>query len=139
MDLAPKSVAAAIINEAGRLLVTRRAPGQSLEGYWEFPGGKLEGDETPQHCIIRELAEELNVSVTAGEVIAESIYSYPDGAINLIAVEAQIVSGSIALMVHDAYEWLEPRELLTIELAPADIPIAHEIIRRDAAASVPSG
>ena len=85
---------------------------------------------------MRELAEELNLSVLAGDVIAESVFRYPGGAINLIAVETQIVDGSISLTVHDAFDWLTPTALLAIGLAPADIPIAHEIIRRAAAAAV---
>lgn len=135
MEVQPKPVAAAIVMEAGRVLVTRRAPGQNVAGCWEFSGGKLEGDETPQHCIVRELAEELSLSVLAGDVIAESVFRYPGGAINLIAVETQIVDGSISLTAHDAFDWLEPPDLLAIELAPADIPIAREIIRCEAIAT----
>lgn len=136
MNIDPNPVAAAIVTESGHVLVTRRAPGQKLAGFWEFPGGKVEHDETPQGCIVRELGEELSLTVIAGEIIAESVFTYPDGAINLIAVETQIVGGSIALTVHDAFEWHKPADLLDIQLAPADIPIAHEIIRREAAATI---
>jgi 8-oxo-dGTP diphosphatase len=52
-----KLVAAAIAFYEQRILVARRARGQHLEGLWEFPGGKLEGEESPQHCVVRELAE----------------------------------------------------------------------------------
>lgn len=67
--------------------MTRRAPGEKLEGYWEFPGGKLEPGEDPQACIVRELIEELGVESAAGEVITEAAYEYPGGVINLIAVQ----------------------------------------------------
>jgi 8-oxo-dGTP diphosphatase len=72
-----KKVAAAIILRSGRVLVTRRGPTENLAGCWEFPGGKLESDETPQECIIRELQEELGLSAIAKEIIAESVYTYP--------------------------------------------------------------
>ena len=71
-----KQVAAAIIFNKGKILVTRRAPGENLAGYWEFPGGKLEGSETPQECILRELREELGLHATAGDVLASSVYAY---------------------------------------------------------------
>src|SRR5687768_107939 len=83
-----KPVAAAIVVQGGRILVARRAPGQHLEGLWEFPGGKLEGDETPQQCVVRELAEELAIAVVPDEILTESLHVYPGGAINLIAVIA---------------------------------------------------
>lgn len=127
---APKAVAAAIIMDRGRLLVARRGPGQHLADLWEFPGGKLEGDETPQACIVRELREELCVTVTTTDIITESLYKYPGGAINLIAVQTHLENGPICLTVHDAYEWVDPAELLNIDLAPADVPIAREVIRR---------
>lgn len=56
-----KKVAAAIVHLDGKILITRRAPGEKLAGMWEFPGGKIEHEETPQECIIRELREELGV------------------------------------------------------------------------------
>lgn len=125
-----KVVAAAIIRREGRILVARRAVGQSLAGMWEFPGGKLEPTETPQTCIVRELREELGVEATAGEVVAESVFEYPGGVIRLIGVEVELETCDFRLTVHDAFEWFEPAQLLTIALAPADVPIAEELIRR---------
>ena len=125
-----KQVAAAIISRNGRILVTRRAPGERLAGYWEFPGGKIEMSESPQECIVRELLEELSLNATAGEIIARSIYEYTEGAIELIAIECKVKEPQIKLTVHDAYDFLEPTNLLRIKLAPADIEIAGEVIRR---------
>ncbi len=125
-----KQVAAAIAVRDNRVLVTRRAPGQKLEGYWEFPGGKLEECESPQECIVRELLEELSIEAEAGEIIAESIYEYSGGAINLIGVSVLLLSQDIRLSVHDSYEWVLPSELLDMNLAPADVAIAEELVRR---------
>src|SRR5690242_15245823 len=107
-----KHVAAAIAFKDGRVLVTRRAAGEELEGYWEFPGGKLEPGENPQACIVRELTEELGVECTAGEVITEAAYEYPGGAINLIAVRVSLLADAFTLTVHDTFDWVEPSELL---------------------------
>ena len=125
-----KLVAAGIAAQNGRVLVTRRAQGQNLAGMWEFPGGKLEGNETVQSCIVREIREELGVEATAGDVIAESIYEYPGGMIKLIGVAIELLSRDIQLTVHDAFDWLEPAQLLLLDLAPADIPIVEELVRR---------
>jgi 8-oxo-dGTP diphosphatase len=125
-----KQVAAAVVFHKGRVLVARRAPGQNLAGLWEFPGGKLEFGETPQSCIARELIEELSLRIEPREVLAESLFEYPGGAINLVGVLADAAQPDVTLTVHDAVQWLAPHELLAIDLAPADIPIAAEIGRR---------
>ena len=132
-----KQVAAAIIFNKGKILVTRRAPGEKLAGYWEFPGGKLEGNETPQECIVRELREELGLHAAAGGVIASSVYEYTGGAIELIAVECAVQNYEIGLTVHDAYEYVQPEALLDIRLAPADIDIAKKIVKRSSLATDP--
>ncbi len=122
-----KEVAAAIAMSEGKVLVTRRAAGQKLAGYWEFPGGKLEPGEDVQTCIERELQEELGVSSTAGEVLTISDYSYPGGAISLIAIKVSLHSSDFTLTVHDKYAWKAPGELLELNLSPADIPIAEKL------------
>ncbi|HBP6464267.1 TPA: NUDIX domain-containing protein [Pseudomonas aeruginosa] len=96
---------------------------------WEFPGGKLEADETPQACIVRELREELGVESKAGDILTTSLYTYPGGAIELVAVVVSLRSTALKLQVHDLAKWVLPHELLSYDLAPADIPIAEEIIR----------
>jgi 8-oxo-dGTP diphosphatase len=122
-----KQVAAAIAREGDRVLVARRAPGQHLAGYWEFPGGKLEDGETAQTCIVRELREELGVECHARDVIAESVHEYAGGAINLIAIAVDLTETRFSLTVHDEARYVTLPELLTIELAPADIPIARQL------------
>lgn len=125
-----KKVAAAVAIQDGKVLVTRRAPGEKLAGMWEFPGGKLEPDESVQQCIVRELSEELGVVATAGKVVTETVYAYEGGTIHLIAVEVILLDTRLRLSVHDAFKWVPPEGLLEMDLAPADIPIAEEIIRR---------
>lgn len=124
-----KQVAAAIAYLGDRVLVTRRAQGEQLAGFWEFPGGKIEPGETPARCIVRELEEELGVRSIAGGVITQSVHTYPGGAINLIAIAVELLDSDFRLSVHDAAEFVMPAELLSLDLAPADIPIAKELIR----------
>jgi len=125
-----KPVAAAVIHLDGKVLITRRAPGEKLAGMWEFPGGKLEHEETPQECITRELREELGVESVAGEILTSTTYIYPGGTIELIAIMVTLQSTQFTLQVHDLFEWVQPQKLLQYDLAPADIPIAEEIIRK---------
>ncbi len=123
----PQDVAAAIILRHGRVLVTRRAPGQKMAGYWEFPGGKLEPEESVQTCIERELAEELALECVAGRVLVTNRHTYPGGTINLIGVEVQLVSEAWQLRVHDEARWVEGAELMGLQLAPADVAIAEVV------------
>lgn len=123
-----KNVAAAIIRENNNILITRRATGENLAGYWEFPGGKQEKNETIQQCLERELKEELNIIARCTTVLTKSHYKYAGGAINLIAIDTEIIKGNIFLSVHDRYEWVQIIDLLKYKLAPADIPIAKWLI-----------
>ena len=123
-----KTVTAAIIVEEGKILIARRAPGEKLAGMWEFPGGKVEGEETLVDCLTRELREELGVSVSVGPIVAESVYEYPHGSIRLIALRTRILAGTLSLTVHDQVDWVAPDNLLRYQLAPADIPIAIDIL-----------
>ncbi|TNH19976.1 (deoxy)nucleoside triphosphate pyrophosphohydrolase [Halomonas sp. BL6] len=122
-----KNVAAALAIANGQIMLTRRAPGQQLEGFWEFPGGKVEPGETVYQCIEREIKEELNLTCVAERIFQESVYEYPGGAINLIGVLVT-VTGEPVLHVHDSLTWAPLTDLLNYKLAPADIPIAKELI-----------
>ena len=119
-----KVVTAAIIQEQGRFFVARRGPGEKLAGLWEFPGGKVEPGETLQECLKREIAEELGVEAIVGDVVTESHYKYEHGEILLVALQTELKGNDIKLSVHDQEDWLLPEQILALELAPADIPIA---------------
>lgn len=126
-----KLVTAAIIIINNHVLLTRRKKGQKLEGYWEFPGGKIEKNETPQSCLERELYEELNVKAKAGKTIAESVYEYSHGSIKLIGIETILLSDQLKLSVHDKAKWVLLKDVTNFNLAPADIPIAKILTKRD--------
>ena len=122
-----KEVSAAIIIEDGKVLLARRAKGEKLAGYWEFPGGKREEDETIDECLVREIREELSLDI---EVVGEfdtSDYEYPGGQIRLIGLLAEIQNGVISKTVHDLVEWIDICSVLDYQLAPADIPLAEKL------------
>ena len=124
-----KNVAAAVAFRNNRILLARRAPGQELAGYWEFPGGKLESGETLGECIEREMDEEFGIQVKAGDVLADSVFHYPGGAIHLFAIEVEMVLGVPQLRVHDAIEWVELSKIEGVTLCPADIDIAAKLTK----------
>lgn len=123
-----KLVTAAIIRDGENILVVRRGQGETLAGFWEFPGGKVELPETLQECLERELFEELDIATKVTNVVAVSDYKYENGAIKLVALEAEILHGEIKLSVHDKLRWLTPNEIVELKLAPADIPIAQALL-----------
>ena len=117
-------VAAAVIGRNGTVMVARRAKGQHLEQKWEFPGGKIEENESPQECLHRELREEFGITVEVGEYIGESVFSYPEKRVRLLAYHVKLLAGDIVLTVHDMINWVKIQDLFTVDLAEADIPIA---------------
>lgn len=121
-------VAAAVIRHEGRILLARRAPGKKLAGLWEFPGGKLEKDETPEECLCREIREELGLDVNVGREIARVVHAYEFGTVELIALACTCDEPLICESTdHDRWEWVEPTRLLDYELTPPDVPIAKRL------------
>ena len=125
-----KKVSAAVVIKNQKVLLTRRSPNDNLAGYWEFPGGKVESNETPQQCLKRELEEELGINSIPGDILCESVYEYDHGEFKIIAILTDLASEDFDLKIHDKLEWVDIRELLNYELLQADIPIAEKIISK---------
>jgi 8-oxo-dGTP diphosphatase len=124
------TVAAGLFIEGSKILIAKRAEGQSLAGFWEFPGGKQEAGETILQCLEREIREEFGVACAARRVVCETVHEYERGAIRLIGIAADFVERGIALSVHDEYRWVDVAELGSYKLAPADIALA-EVVQRE--------
>jgi mutator protein MutT len=116
----PVTVTAAVIVDAGRVLIARRPPGGRHPGTWEFPGGKVEPGETPEECLAREMLEEMAVSVSVGRKLSEVRHSYDDLTIDLLAYECFITEGTLADIGCDAHAWVEPGSLGERDLLEAD-------------------
>ncbi|MBM3310060.1 MAG: (deoxy)nucleoside triphosphate pyrophosphohydrolase [Candidatus Aminicenantes bacterium] len=122
-----KVAAAVIENEAG-VLITRRKAGGRFGGLWEFPGGKVEAGETAPDALVREIREELGLTVEVGESLGVFRYLAAEGNLEILAFRASVSGGEIALADHDLCLWAKPRDLDASQFAPADIPIV-EIVR----------
>ncbi len=126
-------VVAAIIkavNENGEPIIfaTQRGYGD-FKGGWEFPGGKIEEGETPQEALVREIKEELETEISVGELIDTIEYDYPTFHLSMDCFWAQIVSGDLVLIEHEAAKWLTRDELDSVEWLPADITLIDNIRR----------
>jgi 8-oxo-dGTP diphosphatase len=122
-------VAAAIIhNEAGQILIARRCQGKSQGGLWEFPGGKIEPDESVTDCLQRELQEEMGIEILPYESYGMNEHHYDSVQIRLMAWRAIYQGGDIVLVDHDEYRWVFPAELGQFTFAPADIPFVDRLL-----------
>lgn len=121
-------VVAGIIIDSDKVLIARRGSKESFAGGWEFPGGKIEAGETPQEALIRELKEELDVTISIGELCAEITHNYGDVNINLISYYCRIIDGKITMSAHDMYKWVDIKHLLEHNLLPADIQVAKKML-----------
>lgn len=120
-------VGAVVVND-GLVLCAQRGPHGTLAGLWEFPGGKIEHDETARDALEREIAEELGCVVEVGNEVTTTSHMYDFGVVTLTTFWCRLVEGTPELAEHAAIKWLAPAALGTLAWAPADIP-AVELIR----------
>lgn len=127
-------VAAAILIERGRVLVTRRKKGTHLEGAWEFPGGKVLADEDPREAVARELREELGIEAVAGEIVEVTFHRYDDAqkAVLLLFFEAARTPASADPRPLDVagFAWATAAELDPAQFPAADGPVLRKVCAR---------
>ena len=112
-------VTAAVIERDGAYLVTRRPGGVHLEGYWEFPGGKCDGDETLPECLRRELLEELGVDARIGSEILAVTHDYPERSVELHFLSCELL-GSPSPLLGQEMRWVRREDLASLQFPPAD-------------------
>ncbi|MGB3104005.1 (deoxy)nucleoside triphosphate pyrophosphohydrolase [Sphingobacterium siyangense] len=126
MDLI--TVVCGIIFKDDLVLICRRKAEKSLGSYWEFPGGKVEDGESHEESLLRELIEELNLKVKIKQRFFDTVHQYDNGAIELISFICETENIATESTDHDQLAWVKVSDLLGWKLAPADIPIAKELI-----------
>ena len=119
------NVVAALIEKDNKVLIAKRSTGsEEVLGKWEFPGGKVEKNETEKQAIEREIKEEFELVIKAKDYIVNNICEYPTKTVNLKLYSCKYISGEFKLHDHSEYKWVDKTELLNYDLAPADIPLA---------------
>ena len=114
--------------ESGKkeIFATQRGYGD-WRGWWEFPGGKIEGGETPQQCIEREIREELSALVHAQKIIGTVDYDYPAFHLTMHCILCTLESGRLELLEHENALWLTRETLHSVKWLPADELILDKI------------
>lgn len=122
-------VVAAIICDKDRIFVTQRGYGD-WKDYWEFPGGKIELEETLEAALRREILEELDTQIALEEKFTTIEYDYPEFHLSMDCFLAHVVEGSLVLKEHEAAKWLKKDELDSVKWLPADQTIIELLKQR---------
>jgi 8-oxo-dGTP diphosphatase len=112
-------VTAAVVEQDGSFLLTRRLVGTHLAGHWEFPGGKLHAGESLGECLAREIREELDAEVEVGAEILATVHDYPDRSVELRFFRCVLKSEPKPTMGQEM-RWVALRDLPSVQLPPAD-------------------
>ena len=117
--------AVALIDRDGRVLLAQRPEGKSMAGLWEFPGGKVEPDETPEAALIRELHEELGIETWRSCLapLTFASHGYPDFHLLMPLFACRKWEGVPQSREGQALKWVHARDLRDYPMPPADIPL----------------
>ena len=120
-------VVAALIWDKDKFMICQRPATKSCALLWEFVGGKVEEGETKEEALIRECREELNITLTVGDVFTEVVHEYPDIIVHLSLFNAEISEGVPELLEHNDLKWITPSEIPNYNFCPADKYILKKI------------
>ena len=123
-----KRVVAALIVEAGKLLVCQRTRHQTMPLKWEFPGGKIEEGEQPRDALRRELEEELGIHATIGDEVSRIQHEYPNGGmVELRFYVVRNYRGELENRIFRDMQWAEPKNLPKFDFLEADLTLVREL------------
>ena len=122
-----KEVSAAVVIDNETVLLARRNIDDKLAGFWEFPGGKIEKNETEKECIKRELKEELNISAVVGNLYDQYLYKSTNVAYDLSFFIIKKYKGNMVKTVHDNIKWVNLVDLDNYTFLPGDEPLIQKI------------
>lgn len=121
-------VAAAVVRREGRVLLTRRLEGAHLAGFWEFPGGKVEEGEDPEHAVVRECLEECAIDVEVVDVLEVAFHRYERKDVLLLFYECRLASDREVQHLGVAeHAWVLPERLRDYPLPPPDERLVRKL------------
>ena len=121
------AVVAALIWDGDKFMICQRPETKSCALLWEFVGGKVEPGETKEQALIRECREELNITLTVGDIFTEVVHEYPDITVHLTLFNATIAEGEPQKLEHNDIQWITPSEIPNYAFCPADEEILAKI------------
>ena len=113
-------VVAALIWDQDRFMICQRPAHKARGLLWEFVGGKVDPGETMEEALIRECQEELDITVSVGDIFTQVLHEYPDIHIRLTLFHCTIAEGTPALLEHNDLKWITPAEIPDYHFCPAD-------------------
>ena len=119
-------VVAAIIIKEGQVFATQRGYGE-FQGWWEFPGGKMEAGESPQEALKREIREELDAEIEVKELLETVEWGCPNFHLTMHCYICNLLSESLHLNEHEAAIWLDLENLRSVKWLPADVILLDKI------------
>ena len=119
-QIKPVDVVAAIIKSEGYYLLAKRNRDKYMGLKWEFPGGKVERNETFKEALSREILEELNVNIEIHKKVAEERYQDEEINITLHYYMCSLIDNDIVLSEHEAIEWVKKQDFINYEFVPGD-------------------
>ena len=123
-------VVGAVIEKEGSIFCAKRGPGKALAGLWEFPGGKLEENETAEEALVREMEEEFSCRILVKEELLTIQHHYGFGTVELTTLLCELDEGEPRLSEHTEMRWVNVSELPELKWAPADVPTVELLIQR---------
>ena len=122
-------VAAALYDDAGRVLISERPPGKHLAGRWEFPGGKLDPGESEEAALRRELTEELGITLLRARPLMRLTHNYDDRRVDIALWMVEGFSGTPAGLDGQQLKWVPPPTLQDEDMLAADVPFIAALQR----------
>ena len=120
-------VTGAIIQRENKFLICRRGQNEKAAGLWEFPGGKLETNETLEDCILRELKEELDIDAELHSLYDNYRFKSKDVIYDLYFFKIKEYSGNMLKTVHDEMKWVELKDFHHYSFLPGDTPVINKL------------
>ena len=126
-DSNPVTVAAALIRDGDKFLLTKRFEDAHLGGLWEFPGGKVEEGESLEDALIREIREELGVEIEIGPLYFTQAHQYPGRLVHLHFFECRILEGTPVCRKAAGLIWVRSKEMAQLEIPEANRPLVRKL------------
>jgi 8-oxo-dGTP diphosphatase len=124
-------VAVALLNDAGQVLMQRRRRGAEHGGLWEFPGGKVEVDETLGESLCREICEELGIALNPAALEPLTFATSPDQPHVILLYTCRYWTGEPACLEGEEIAWFAPEAVLSLDMPPLDVPLAQALLARE--------